>query len=92
MIDQGNGRLELAQALADPSHPLVSRVIVNRIWDGILGLLWWQPEAILVGVVIGPNGALLDWLAQQWVRSGGSFKAMHRLILTSSTWQGQSGK
>ena len=25
------------------------------------------------------HGALLDWLAQ-WVRSGGSFKAMHRLF------------
>lgn len=90
-IDQGSGRLELAQALADPSHPLVSRVIVNRIWD-------WHFGAPLVATRSDfgwrsdrpEHGALLDWLAQQWVRSGGSFKAMHRLILTSSTWQQSS--
>ena len=90
-IDQGSGRLELAQSLADPSHPLVSRVIVNRIWD-------WHFGAPLVATRSDfgwrsdrpEHGALLDWLAQQWVRSGGSFKAMHRLILTSSTWQQSS--
>ena len=29
---KGSGRLELAESILDPSHPLTSRVMVNRIW------------------------------------------------------------
>lgn len=87
-VNRGSGRLELAQALSQPSHPLVARVVVNRIWDWHFGAplvetrsdFGWRSER-------PEHVALLDWLAGQWVLSGGSFKAMHRLILTSSTWQ-----
>jgi len=90
-IDQGSGRLELAQALADSSHPLVSRVIVNRIWDWHFGAPLVETRSDFGWRSDRPEHCdLLDWLAQQWVRSGGSFKAMHRLILTSSTWQQSS--
>lgn len=86
-----SGRLELARWLASPEHPLSSRVIVNRVWSwhfnqgivptadnfGLLGLKPTQPE-------------LLDWLAHWFTTNGWSFKDMHRLIMTSRTYQQQS--
>src|SRR5262249_23497850 len=34
---KGSGRLELAEAIADPRNPLTARVIVNRIWSHHFG-------------------------------------------------------
>jgi hypothetical protein len=86
-----SGRLELARWLASPEHPLTSRVIANRIWTwhfnqgivpttdnfGLLGLKPTQPE-------------LLDWLARWFTTNGWSFKDMHRLIMSSRTYQQSS--
>lgn len=86
-----SGRLELAQWLASPDHPLTSRVIANRIWSwhfrqGIVpttdnfGLLGQQPT----------HPALLDWLARWFTTNGWSMKDMHRLIMSSQTYQQSS--
>ena len=87
-IVEGSGRRQLADWLASPDHPLTARVMVNRIWQHHFG----------EGLVRTPNDfgtrgerpthpALLDDLAGRFVRSGWSIKAMHRLILLSSTYQ-----
>lgn len=34
---ESSGRAELAQQLADPSNPLVARVMVNRVWHHLFG-------------------------------------------------------
>jgi hypothetical protein len=84
----GSGRLELARAIASPSNPLTPRVLVNRLWHEHFG----------EGIVTTPsdfgsrgeppsNPELLDFLAHQFVESGWSIKAMHRLILLSRTYQ-----
>jgi hypothetical protein len=86
-----SGRLELARWLASPEHPLTSRVIANRIWSwhfrqGIVpttdnfGLLGQQPT----------HPALLDWLAHWFTSNGWSLKDMHRLIMSSRTYQQSS--
>lgn len=86
-----SGRLELARWLASPEHPLTSRVIANRIWSwhfrqGIVsttdnfGLLGQQPT----------HPALLDWLAHWFTTNGWSLKDMHRLIMSSRTYQQSS--
>ena len=83
-----SGRLQLAEWLASPDHPLTARVMVNRLWRwhfgrGIVpstdnfGRLGQDPS----------NRLLLDWLASEFVRSDWSIKRMHRLILLSSAYR-----
>jgi Protein of unknown function (DUF1553)/Protein of unknown function (DUF1549)/Planctomycete cytochrome C len=83
-----SGRLELARWMANEQHPLTARVYVNRLWR-------WHFGAGLVSSTenFGSLGdrpshpELLDWLATRFVESGWSTKEMHRLILSSSTYQ-----
>lgn len=83
-----SGRLELAQWLTSPDHPLTSRVIVNRVWQ------WHFGE----GIVRSPDNfgrlgerpthpLLLDWLARRCMEQGWSLKKLHRLIMLSATYQ-----
>jgi hypothetical protein len=83
-----SGRLELARWLIDDDNPLTSRVMVNRIWRWHFGQ----------GIVATPDNfgalgerpshpSLLDWLANRFIESGWSIKAMHRLIMLSNTYQ-----
>ncbi len=85
---EGDRRAALARWLTDPTHPLTWRSIVNRVWQYHFGR----------GIVetsndFGRNGslpshpALLDWLATEFRDNGGSLKDLHRLIVTSKTYQ-----
>lgn len=83
-----SGRLELAQWLTRPDHPLTSRVMVNRVWR------WHFGQGLVRSTdnfgVLGDrptHPALLDWLAHRFVESGWSLKELHRLIMLSSTYQ-----
>ena len=81
-------RTELARWIGDGNNPLTMRVFVNRIWQqhfaqgiaattsdfGRLGTKPTHPE-------------LLDWLVKEFVAHDFSMKHLHRLILTSATWQ-----
>ncbi|MXY68198.1 MAG: DUF1553 domain-containing protein [Acidobacteriia bacterium] len=90
-IAKGSGRLELARWLAEPDHPLTSRVIVNRIWQWHFGQgLVRTPNNFGVMGERPTHPALLDHLAQQFMKDGWSVKAMHRSIMLSSTYQMQS--
>ncbi|MFN6201399.1 MAG: DUF1553 domain-containing protein [Acidobacteriota bacterium] len=85
-------RLTLARWLVDPQHPLTSRVAVNRYWQ-----IFFGQGIVKTSEDFGSQGdqpfhpELLDWLAQEFVRSGWNVKAMHRLIVTSATYR-QSSK
>ncbi|MBY0227906.1 MAG: DUF1553 domain-containing protein, partial [Gemmataceae bacterium] len=85
---KGSGRLELAEAVADPRNPLTARVIANRLWAQAFGR----------GIVGTPSnfGALgekpthpelLDFLASELVESGWSLKHLHRLIVASAAFK-----
>ena len=84
----GSGRLQLANWLTQPNHPLTSRVMMNRVWG------WHFGE----GIVRTPDNfgkmgekpshpELLDWMAQEFVKDGYSIKSMHRKIMLSSAYQ-----
>lgn len=83
-----SGRLELARWLTQPDHPLTARVLVNRIWQAHLGDgLVRSPDNFGKLGELPTHPELLDWLATELVRSGWSIKHIHRLILSSATWQ-----
>ncbi len=84
-------RVALANWIASKDNPLFARVIVNRVWQHHFG----------AGLVDSPNDfgfsggrpthpELLEYLSQWFVENGWSLKQLHRLILTSSTWQQSS--
>jgi len=86
--DKASGRLELALWLTRAEHPLTSRVMVNRIWQGHFGeALVRSPDNFGRLGERPDNQPLLDWLSHRFVESGWSIKAMHRLIMLSSAYQ-----
>ncbi len=89
--DEGERRAALARWIVDPKNTLTWRSIVNRVWHYHFGR----------GMVDSPNDLgrmggrpthpeLLDWLATTFRENGGSFKKLHRLILTSSVYRQSS--
>jgi len=78
-------RLAFARWVTSPVHPMLARVMVNRIWQHHFG----------TGIVstvdnLGVSGAkpshpeLLDHLALEFIRQGFSVKNLHRMILASA--------
>ncbi|MCI0418872.1 MAG: DUF1553 domain-containing protein, partial [Acidobacteria bacterium] len=87
-VTQGSGRLELAEWLTQPSHPLTARVMVNRLWQWHFGEgLVRTPSNFGKLGEMPAHPELLDYLARQFVNRGWSIKAMHRLIMHSSAYQ-----
>ena len=81
-------RQELAAWITHDDNPLFARVMVNRLWHYHFGQ----------GLVKTPNDfgfsggkpshpKLLEWLAVQFRDSGWSLKTMHRLMVSSATYQ-----
>ncbi len=90
-------RLALAKWLVRPDHPLVARVAVNRIWQGLFGT-----GLVKTAEDFGSQGEppthpeLLDWLAVEFASpqapgaTAWDVKAMVRKIVTSSAYRQSS--
>jgi len=88
-VDFRDGRREAFVGwLTAPENPLFARVAVNRVWgwhfgEGLqrvtsdFGLLGGRPS----------NQKLLDYLASEFVAHNYSMKWLHKLIVTSDTYQ-----
>lgn len=81
-------RLAYAKHLTSGEHPLLGRVLANRIWlhhfgrglvasPGDFGMLGTRPT----------HPELLDYLASELPRAGWSLKQMHRLIMSSAVYR-----
>lgn len=87
----GSGRLELAEAIANPKNPLTARVIVNRVWqkhfdEGFVK----TPDDFGTQSEKPVNIELINYLAARFMEEGWSLKKLHRLILNSSTYKQSS--
>jgi hypothetical protein len=81
-------RLAYARWLTSGQHPLVARVIVNRIWLQHFGRGLVDTPADFGKLGMSPSHPeLLDWLADEFVQSGWSLKALHKLLMTSSVYR-----
>lgn len=81
-------RTALAQYLTSGQHPLVARVIVNRIWMHHFGRGLVSTPADFGALGTPPtHPELLDWLASEFIDSGWSVKHIHRLILNSTAYR-----
>ena len=74
--------------MTEPSNPFVSRVMVNRVWQHLLG------RGIVASVdnfgVLGDQPShpeLLDYLSGEFIRDEWSVKRLIRRIMLSSTYQ-----
>lgn len=83
-----SGRLQLAEWITRPDHPLTARVMVNRIWQHHFGRgLVATPSNFGLRGEPPTHPELLDWLAVEFIASGWSIKAIHRRILLAETYQ-----
>ena len=88
LFTRGSGRLDLAEAIADPENPLTARVMVNRVWMHHFGrALVRTPDNFGTAGEKPTHPELLDWLASRFIDSGWSLKALHRTILLSESYQ-----
>nr|MDH4372460.1 DUF1549 and DUF1553 domain-containing protein [Verrucomicrobiota bacterium] len=81
-------RRALADWIAAPDNPLTARVIVNRVFQHHFGRgLVRTPSDFGLQGSLPTHPELLDWLAGHFVQDGWSLKRLHRLILTSQSYQ-----
>lgn len=86
-----SGRRELAESIATKGRPLALRVIANRLWHHCFGR-GIVPTTDNFGKLgeLPSHPELLDWLASELDRKGGSLKASLRTIVTSHAFMASS--
>ena len=80
-------RRELATWLTRPDNALSLRVAANRLWQQHFGHPLTAPEDFGTQGLPPTHPKLLDWLATELPRRKWSLKAMHKLIVTSTTYR-----
>jgi hypothetical protein len=87
-LQDGSGRLQLANLIADAANPLFARVMVNRIWQHHFGRgLVGTPSNFGQLGERPSHPELLDYLAATFVEQRWSLKSMHRKVMLSETYQ-----
>ena len=83
-----SGRVQLAQWVSHPNHPLTARVMANRVWQHLFGA-----GIVATSDNFGFRGAkpshpeLLDYLAGRLIDNQWSIKALIQEIVLSKTYQ-----
>ncbi|EMI54921.1 protein containing DUF1549 [Rhodopirellula sallentina SM41] len=86
-----SGRLELARWIGSDDNPLTARVMVNRIWQHLIGHgIVRSTENFGTTGQMPTHPELLDYLAIRFVESGWSVKTLIREITKSRVYRLQS--
>ncbi len=90
-IPTSGRRLAFARWLTSDANPLVTRVLVNRVWlqhfgRGLVG----TPSDFGAMGERPTHPELLDWLATDFVDHGWQLKRLHKLIMTSTAYRQSS--
>lgn len=81
-------RLALARQLTDRRHPLVPRVLVNRLWHHVFGAGLVPTLADFGTLGERPSHPeLLDWLASEWIDCGWELKSFLRMLVTTRAYR-----
>ena len=86
-------RLAFAKWLTSGKHPLLARVLVNRVWMQHFGRgLVATPADLGVAGERPSHPELLDWLASEFTESGEawSLKHLHRVMMLSTAYRQSS--
>ena len=85
---KSSGRLELARWMGSDKNPLTARVMVNRIWQHMMGqAIVRTPENFGATGQAPTHPELLDWLAVKFVEENWSVKAIVREIAVSHIYR-----
>lgn len=89
--DDQSGRLQLADWIASPDHPLTARVMANRIWKHLFGegLVRTTDNFGRTGE-LPSHPELLDHLALRFTKNSWSVKSLIRAIVLSKTYRQSS--
>jgi hypothetical protein len=86
-FENGSGRADLADVIVDRSNPLAARVIVNRVWQQLIGRPLVATPSNFGSLGETPSHPqLLDDLAVRFMDNGWSLKWLQREIGLSSTY------
>ncbi|MDF1741222.1 MAG: PSD1 and planctomycete cytochrome C domain-containing protein [Verrucomicrobiales bacterium] len=89
--DDPQSRLTFARWLVDSDSPIAARTFVNRTWGAFFGRGIVETVEDLGHQAAAPSHPeLLDWLAVEFMESGWDIKHLHRLIVSSRTYQQDS--
>jgi hypothetical protein len=91
-FENGSGRLDLAEAIIDPTNPLTPRVIVNRVWmHHFRDPLVATPSDFGIRCDEPVQRQLLDQMALDLQNNDWSLKELHRDIVLSTVYRQASG-
>jgi hypothetical protein len=85
-------REQMAAWLTDANNPYFARSYVNRLWAYLMGVGLIDPIDDIRAGNPPTNPELLDHLATAFIRNAYSIKAMHRMVMLSSTYQQSSDR
>lgn len=90
-MENGSGRIDLAQAITDAKNPLTARVIVNRVWGWVVGTpLVDTPSDFGLRTPEPLQSDLLDHLAAEFIADGQSIKRLIKRIVMTDVYRRSS--